>query len=256
MFEAFGLTGSLDYYRIQVKDAIFGPDPNIIIGACYGFNGLNPDLDPDSDYCAGLVRVPDISYISLPASLGGDANGYFQSINQGKIKTSGIDFQVGYNVPTEFVGPESNLQLNLAMNYIIEYKVEELPGVVIDYVDTASYFGAGLGTSFPRWKANLNALFNFNDELSLDTRVRYIDGMKNRAAAQFEGETFTGPGKAVYVDAALQARIDEKFTLRLGVNNLFDRAPEQYAPNVQSGTDPSLYDVIGRRFYVSFGLRL
>lgn len=256
VFQAMGLTGSIDYYNIQVKDAILAPDPNIIIGACYGFHGQNPDLDSDSPFCEGIVRVPDISYISLPASLGGDGNGYFQSINQGKIKTSGIDFQLGYNLPTEFVGPESNLQLNLAMNYIIEYKVEELPGVFIDYVDTASYFGAGLGTSFPRWKANLNALFNFNEELALDTRVRYIDGMKNRAAVQFEGESFTGPGRAVYVDAALQATIDEKFTLRLGVNNLFDRAPEQYAPNVQSGTDPSLYDVIGRRFYVSAGIRL
>ena len=42
---------------------------------------------------------------------------------------------------------------------------------------------------------------------------------------------------------------------RLGVNNLFDRQPELYAPNVQSGTDPSLYDVIGRRFFVTVGLK-
>jgi outer membrane receptor protein involved in Fe transport len=44
-------------------------------------------------------------------------------------------------------------------------------------------------------------------------------------------------------------------TFRIGVNNVFDRQPEQYAPNVQSGTDPSLYDVIGRRAYVSGRLR-
>lgn len=256
VFQALGLTGSIDYYNIKVKDAILAPDPNIIIGACYGFYGQNPNLDPNSAFCEGIVRVPDISYISLPASLGGDANGYFQSINQGKIKTSGIDFQLGYNLPTEFVGPESSIAFNLLLNYLIDYKVEELPGVVIDYADTVSYFGAGLGTSFPRWKATLNTAFNFTDNLKLDTRVRYIDGMKNRASVQFEGETFEGTGRAVYVDAALQANVMEKFTLRLGVNNLFDRGPELYAPNVQSGTDPSLYDVIGRRFYVSVGLKL
>ena len=36
---------------------------------------------------------------------------------------------------------------------------------------------------------------------------------------------------------------------RLGVNNVFDEQPPEYAPNVQSGTDPSLYDVVGRRVF-------
>ena len=44
-------------------------------------------------------------------------------------------------------------------------------------------------------------------------------------------------------------------TFRVGVNNAFDRQPEQYRPNVQSGTDPSLYDVIGRRGYVQARLK-
>ena len=79
---------------------------------------------------------------------------------------------------------------------------------------------------------------------------------RDEASVQFVGEEFGGTGAAVYVDTALQATIDDKFTFRLGVNNLFDRQPELYAPNVQSGTDPSLYDVIGRRYYVQVGLKL
>jgi hypothetical protein len=39
------------------------------------------------------------------------------------------------------------------------------------------------------------------------------------------------------------------------MNNAFDKQPPQYVPNVQSGTDPSTYDVIGRRFYVSGRLK-
>lgn len=253
VFESFGFTGSLDYYNIKISDAILAPDPNIIIAACYGFLGQEPGQDL---YCNGLSRVPDISFVSVPTELGGDGSGYFQSINQGTIKTSGLDFQLGYNLPTEFVGSESSLDFNLSVNYLIDFKIEELPGVTIDYADTVAYFGAPLGQSFPRWKGNLNTRFNFNDSLSLDTRVRYIDGMKNRASVQFEGEDFGGTDAAVYVDAALQADVDDRYTFRLGVNNLLDREPEQYSPNVQSGTDPSLYDVIGRRFYVSVGLKL
>ena len=57
-----------------------------------------------------------------------------------------------------------------------------------------------------------------------------------------------------YFDFAAQADF-RPLTLRIGVNNAFDRKPPQYAPNVQSGTDPSLFDVIGRRAYVSATLR-
>jgi outer membrane receptor protein involved in Fe transport len=78
--------------------------------------------------------------------------------------------------------------------------------------------------------------------------------MTNRASLQFPGETFTGPKSITYFDFAVQAQI-EAFTLRLGVNNAFDKDPPQYTPNVQSGTDPSLYDVIGRRAYVQARLK-
>jgi len=78
--------------------------------------------------------------------------------------------------------------------------------------------------------------------------------MENRAARQYIGETFTGPGSVFYFDFAMQAEV-EALTFRIGLNNAFNRKPETYSPNVQSGTDPSLYDVIGRRAYVSARLR-
>lgn len=256
VFEFGGLIGSLDYYNIKVKDAILQPDPNVIIAACYGLlPGTNNSLDASSPYCSGFFRVPYILQIVLDPALGGDASGYFTFQNQGKFKTSGLDFQLAYSLPTEFVGSESSLDLQLAVNYLIDFKVEELPGVTIDYADTVSYFGAGLGTSFPRWKANLNSRFNITNELRFDTRVRYIDAMKNRASVQYVGESFTGTDRAVYVDVAFEAEVMETLTFRVGLNNAFDRAPEQYAPNVQSGTDPSLYDIYGRRGYASVRLR-
>src|SRR5690606_302414 len=67
----------------------------------------------------------------------------------------------------------------------------------------------------------------------------------------------TGTDAAVYLDAAASLSLFDHVTFRVGVNNLLDRKPETYSPNVQSGTDPSLYDVIGRRVFfqanVNFG---
>jgi iron complex outermembrane recepter protein len=255
VFNALGFTGSIDYYNIKVTDTILSPDVNEIIASCYGYNDINSGLSATSPYCAGLARNGgNITGIYLPASLGGDANGYFQGINLGSVKTSGVDFQLGYRLPTTFISEESALNLNLFVNYLIDFKNVGLGGLKTDYAGTASYFGAGLGTSFPRWKANLNADLKFDDNLSFHTRVRYIDAMENRAARQFPGETFTGPGSVWYFDFALQAEV-EALTFRIGLNNAFDKQPPQYAPNVQSGTDPSSYDVLGRRAYASVRLK-
>ena len=49
--------------------------------------------------------------------------------------------------------------------------------------------------------------------------------------------------------------LNDNVEFRLGVNNVFDRDPETYAPNVQSGTDPSTYDVVGRRYFGGIKLR-
>lgn len=255
-FQAMGFTGSIDYYNIRIKKPIFGPDTNMFIAACYGYQGnLNPDLDADNDYCASVVRSgSNLSFVAVPSDLGGDANSNFTQVNQGKIKTSGIDFQLGYRLPTEFVNENAALNFGLYVNYLFDYKVQELPGVTLDYAGTASYFGAGLGTSFPEWKGTLNLDWMLNDTLTLSSRVRYIDSMKNRASIQFPGEEFTGPDSVWYFDFAVQANVDA-LTFRVGLNNAFDKQPPEYQPNVQSGTDPSLYDVIGRRGYVSVGLR-
>jgi outer membrane receptor protein involved in Fe transport len=117
-----------------------------------------------------------------------------------------------------------------------------------------SFFGQGLGTSFPEWKGTLNTTFS-DGPFSLNLRTRYIDKMINRASVIYRGETeFTGVPRVWYFDTAASWNI-ENMTFRIGVNNLTNKKPPVYSPNVQSGTDPSLYDVIGRRFFASIGVR-
>ena len=257
VFQAFGFSGSIDYYNIKVNDVILNPDVNEIISACYGFAQVDQSVDANSSYCDALFRQGgNIVAVFLPEELGGDPDtGYFQFVNVGSVKTSGIDMQLAYRLPTEFIQERSALDLSLLVNYLIDWKSTGLGGATFDYAGTASYFGAGIsiGQSFPRWRGVLNAALNL-DPITIDTRLRYIHSMDNRAEVQFPGESFTGPKSIIYTDVAVETRI-ENMTLRLGVNNLFDVEPPSYAPNVQSGTDPSLYDVIGRRGYVSARLK-
>ena len=63
-------------------------------------------------------------------------------------------------------------------------------------------------------------------------------------------------GSAWYWDLFGEWAVGRQLELRGGVINLFDRPPELYNPSVDANTDPSTYDVIGRRFWVGLTLRL
>jgi iron complex outermembrane recepter protein len=248
------LRGSIDYYNISIKDAIVTPDPNSVLAACFNYLGTNPTFDPANANCQSLVRSgAGLTRITNPVA---GTGGNFAVNNGAYVKTSGIDAQLSWPIPIEGLGEDASIRFDMFLNYLIDYKLRDaLPGLpTLDYSGTVSYFGQGLGTSFPRWRGSLNTTVTV-DEFSFNLRSRYIHSMKNRAELQYDGETsFTGVGSTWYFDASAAWNV-ENLTFRLGVNNLFNRQPELYAPNVQSGTDPSLYDVIGRRYFVSAGLR-
>lgn len=247
-----GLALSLDYYSIDVKDAIINPNVNLIIADCYNYYGNNSNLSADYASCQYIVRGGgDIFFLADPNTSDGNIPG----INSGFIKTSGLDFQAGMRFDTDVLGG-AYIKMDLYVNYLLEYETQELDFLPsIDYADTVAYFGAGLGQSFPEWKANLNTLVTLGD-FDIALKGRFIDGMQNRLAVEMPGETRpSGAGTTMYWDTSVTYNMSENHSLRLGVNNLFDKEPELYAPNVQSGTDPSLYDVIGRRITLSANLK-
>ncbi len=247
------LTGSLDYYNIKIKGAILTPEPNLIVASCYNYFGTNPNYSATNANCASVVRGGgDIFFLSDP---GNPATGNYAGINAGVIKTSGLDLQMRWGFDLEWMGAPSDsgaITFDLYLNRLIDYKQQERANLPkIDYAGTVSYFGQGLseGASLPTWKGTLNTNYAIGD-FSFDLRARYIDGMDNRARRQYIGEpSFTGVGDVWYWDFGGTWDVTEYASLRVGVNNISDRQPPTYAPNVQSGTDPALYDVIGRRVF-------
>ncbi|HEU4626171.1 MAG TPA: TonB-dependent receptor [Steroidobacteraceae bacterium] len=248
--------GSIDYYSIKVNDAILVPDPNVGIAACFNYLGTNPNYSPDYLYCQGMLRAGDIAGI-VDVNTGDE----FRNTNDGRIKTSGIDFQFDYGFDLNWMGlPENSgaIRMNLLLSRLLEYKLVDTPGVPeIDYAGTINYFGGGisLGQTFPDWRAVLTTDYNIG-QFGVSLRGRYIDKMKNRGSVQYVGESsFSGVGSVTYWDVAGVWRFKENSELRIGLNNAFDKQPPQYAPNIQSGTDPGTYDVIGRRAFARFEVK-
>ena len=60
-----------------------------------------------------------------------------------------------------------------------------------------------------------------------------------------------------YFDGAVNFAFGRRFELALGVNNLTDAKPSLVGfGQVQANTDPSLYDMLGRRFFASISAKI
>jgi iron complex outermembrane receptor protein len=248
--------GTIDYWRIDISSPILAPGVNQLIADCYNYYGTNPTYDVNRDSCAGIVRFGgDILGINDV----NDPNGLYPGVNGGSQQASGIDIALGWGFDPEWLGAPSwagTVTTSLNLTHLLEWKQQDLDILPdLDYAGTVSFFGEGLGTSFPEWKAVWNTRWSVSD-FDFDVRAQYIASMDNRASVIFPVETsFTGTDAVWYWDAAATWNITDNASVRLGVNNLFDEQPPEYAPNVQSGTDPSLYDVVGRRVFGQIALR-
>ncbi|HRO04712.1 MAG TPA: TonB-dependent receptor, partial [Terricaulis sp.] len=84
--------------------------------------------------------------------------------------------------------------------------------------------------------------------------ARWIDAMDH--VNTIRGGANSPVADTWYFDLRGSFDITSNLTLRAGVNNVSDQQPRLYTPNVQANTDPSTYDVLGRRFFVGFNLRM
>jgi outer membrane receptor protein involved in Fe transport len=248
--------GSLDYWYIDISSPILSPGVNQIIADCYNYYGNNSTYDASYASCLTIVRGGgDIFFLTDPTN----AAGLFPGVNGGQQQASGLDLQINYGFDLDWLGAPSwagSIQTQFLLTHLLEWNQQELSTLpVLDFAGTASFFGEGLGTSFPEWKALWNTRWSVSD-FDFDLRGQYVSSMENRANIIFPGETsFTGTDSIWYWDAGATWNVTEGASVRLGVNNLFDEQPPEYAPNVQSGTDPSLFDVVGRRVFGQIVLR-
>jgi outer membrane receptor protein involved in Fe transport len=243
-----GFSFAADYYRIKVSGAISGADTNELIADCYNFYGRNPSYSKDYVNCQALIRSGgNLALTRNPLA----ADGQFTGANGGSLITSGIDLQGRW---TGLVGP-GRMDVSANVNRVLSVKSQSTPNLPTkEFAGTVAFFGAGLGQTFPSWRMNLNTSYKLGI-VRTDLRVRYIGAMSNRMEQYFPGEKFGGVPAVTYFDLAGTVDVTKNLTLRAGINNLFDKQPPLYSPNVQSGTDPSTYDIIGRRFIVQANAR-
>jgi outer membrane receptor protein involved in Fe transport len=247
VLENFDFT--VDYYRIDIDNAITLRDRNFILQQCYG---------GDVSLCQFVTRRPN--------PVGANSAGSIEFIdadttNTGGEFAEGVDLTVAY---AQQVGP-GRLNARLAYTHLLDhYNIpltggakDELAGEIGDSEDRAyltlgysmGKFGGTLQTTYIG-KAYLDDQFlgAFADPNSPDPDDPLPLGPR----------TF-GVGAATYVDLQLTFQPTEAYQVYLGANNLFDEEPPLLISGLPSDvtgseTDAGTYDAIGRRWYA--GVRM
>lgn len=235
------LSFTVDYYSIKIKNAISSGVGTDAIGTLC-FTQFN------QAYCNLIKRN----------SLGEVDSFTDQYINSGGLKNRGVDVTAGYSMPISgFLGDNTKLGFAFSGTRLITYDYTPVEGLDLTY-RCAGAFGANCGVPTPKWRHSLRTTFGFT-QASLSVQWRYIGKAHDDDPDTLYGsERFKAQN---YFDLTAQFEPTENFTLNVGVSNLLDKKPP-LAASVQNGgngeqsnTFPTLYDVLGRSFFVSGRVR-
>lgn len=227
---------TVDYYNIEVKDAIQSVTSDVILASCFpaagGVNGA---------YCDRITRGADglIRTIADPLS------------NVGGDHVSGVDFQLDYTPQT----PIGALGFLANVNYLGFYDRTLADGRVIQAKGTYD-----LDLVLPDWKGNFSFSYG-KGGWGGTLNVRWLGGFREcEGNACQQTDPTAPPARTRDVEAYVAADLNIAYKMThkggsssnfaLGVNNLLDRAPAYIVNGFSAASDTSAYDYMGRYFYL------
>jgi len=226
---------AIDWYRIEFVDGIGRWDTESSVERCFD-PAYNRQYDSSYAYCTFFTRIAttgEMYALELDRNIGG-------------VDTSGLDVQVEWGMEA---GP-GRVAVDGFMNYVLDWNATEPDGREVSYAGTIG--NRGLGSSIPRWRSVVGARYDWR-ELSVYTRWQHIDAMRDAEYRDFRVPSYD------YFDAGVTATFDSGALAGLaataGVENLFDEEPPLFPSYPQANTDPSQYDVLGRRYFVNLRYR-
>lgn len=242
-FSRFHFT--VDYYNISVKDAIGVVSASQTLASCFNYDGVNPSYSAASAPCQRISRDVDGRLLNI----------FQPTLNLGAYKTSGIDFQLDWAISLDAIGlsPDAQIDINSAVSWLERFDIQTAPGgAFAQYAGTVGAASAattsGQPGSLPTWKAATSVAYT--DRVgTIGMRWRFLDKMQSSARATNPAATTPGQDAYNLFDLYGSFNVNTAFSLRYGINNLFDKDPPRLGGRL-GVTEPSTYDVLGRTFYV------
>lgn len=228
---------SVDWYRIEVDDAIQQVFASDYIPWCFD-SRTNPGYEAASRWC---------NLFSRESATGEIVDFKDVLINIEGREASGADLQFDWS----FAAGPGDLGVNALVAWMDTFKL--LPPRGLPEVESVGLVGGTIGASFPEWKANLQATYRWA-ALVAGLQWRYVDSMRD-SDPDLDYPIPSHDYFDLFASYDFDAGALDGLTLRAGVENLTDEDPPLLPSSVQANTDPSQYDVLGRRFYMNLTYR-
>ena len=237
-----GLSMSVDYWNIEIEEVIALPIANLIFLDCLS----QPTMDFSTGSCSLFIDYgfndssdfgPNgLQYFGYPGDLETPWG------NQGTFSSDGFDFALAKSGDLD-MGRVSGYMLGFDATWHNSYEQEFEFGGGRDYVGSADGFAV-----YPEFRYVLSAGIKGDSW----TSVMNIRGV-SESDDVWRHPSVTADAVAeatTYIDAVTTYDYGNA-TLRFGINNLTDENPPYFHSNFNGNTEPGVYDVIGRRAFIS-----
>ncbi|MET0271563.1 MAG: TonB-dependent receptor [Phenylobacterium sp.] len=231
-----GFSFSIDYYDIEIKDAIQSYESQTIVNNCYDLAQPNPFCDLIQRTAGGFNPGRLTSFQQVPGNIA-------------SYETAGYDFTARYLLNPEDFGVTQDIgTLQFA---VVGNKLEKLVFVETSGAEPDDDVGE---REAPEWQVNLDVTWKWRD-LMVNYGLNYFDKTMRYNKTTMETEPDYVDPQFFYYDARMthdiQVRyeVNETFSLYGGVNNLTNQKPEP---------DDYTYPVspLGQFFYVGARAKL
>jgi len=253
-----GLRVNLDWYSIKVDNAIQNPNQDFTLLQCA--------LSGDATLCGKVHR-------DSQGSLFETNDGFVVDTleNIGSIETSGVDIDASYSFE---IGKAGKLRLGMIGTFLDKYEVTPQTGITYDCVGLYGGIctsGTPNGAPVAEWRHKMDIGWSTPwSGIDLNLGWRYYGEAKRDLESPQESLAFLGTatgafatdsrlGSRSYVDLSASVSLFEKYTLRLGANNLLDKDPPLNGSNTcptgpcNGNTWPQAYDALGRQVFLTIG---
>jgi outer membrane receptor protein involved in Fe transport len=233
-----GLDFTLDYWHINIDNAITSLPPETILAQCYEGD--------QEQFCQQIQRDNGTHQISHLIDT---------TQNVGSITSSGVDFSAAYQYRTE-VG---TLRHAVEGTYLLQHNIDtgtvDPSTMKENIIHGRGFYDLGV---FPTLKFNVFTTWQHPSGLAAGFNVRFINSYQecdgNSCNDPTNGRRDVDKYFAGDLFASYQLKSSQGTTsVTVGMNNVTNAIPPLVYNNTAQDSDASAYDFLGRQFYIRLG---
>lgn len=223
------LTVTVDYFDIEVEDAVAEIAPATILDRCLETG--------DAQFCDRINRGSGTGTLWI-----GQDNIESTDDNIGFLSTTGFDYTIAYSM---LVGDMGSINVQNIGTYLDEWDQQEFVGQPIE--DCVGFWSSSCGAPTFELQNNLRVSWMTPWALTLSAQWRYMSEVD-------DADDNWNLEEQNYLDLSGLWEINEMVTFRAGVQNITDEEPPltDAGPSIfgNGNTFAGVYDALGRYYFV------